>query len=138
MNRSRIALIAIVAVAGSLLGGIMLGRAGRGMLEQSHTQAELALDLERARVSILHGRLELLGSNFGSANKHFDHARGPLQSAHARLNAADRTDDAARVQAALTAITEAQQLALALNREADAKATEALRGLDAIIPSSAP
>jgi hypothetical protein len=137
MNRSRIALIAIVAVAGSLLGGIMLGRAGRGMLEQSHTQAELALDLERARVSILHGRLELFGSNFGSASQQFDRARGPLQSAHSRLNAADRADDAARVQAALTAITEAQQLALALNRDADAKATEALRGLDAIIPSSA-
>ena len=137
MNRSRIALIAIVVVAGFFLGGILLGRAGRGTLQQAHTQAELALDLERARVSILHGRLELFGSNFGSASQQFDRARGPLQSAHARLNAADRAADAGRVQAALTAITEAQQLALALNREADAKATEALSGLDAIIPSSA-
>jgi hypothetical protein len=136
MNRSRIVLIAIVAVAGSLLAGIILGRMGRGTLEQSHTQAELALDLERARVAILHARLELFGSNFGSASQHLDRARAPLQSALNRLNASDRDADAGRVQAALTAITEGQQLALAVNRDADAKATEALRGLDAIVLAS--
>lgn len=132
MNRSRLALLAIVIVVGALLGGLLWGRSGRGELEQARRSAELGLDLERARVSILHGRLELFGSNFGAASQQFDRARTPLQSAHQRLTDDDRDADAALVGAALTAITEAQQLALALKQEADAKASEALKGIDAI------
>ena len=132
MNKSRIGLLAVVIVAVALLGGLMLGRSGRSELEQQRRTAQLGLDLERARVSILHGRLELFGSNFGAASQQFDRARGPLQSAQESLTAGDRDADAARVSAALTAITEAQQLALALKQEADAKATEALKGLDGI------
>lgn len=137
MNRSRIALLALVVVAGALLGGLWLGRSGRAELERARSTAELQLDIERARVSILHGRLELVGSNFGDASKQFDRARGPLQSARDRLTAANRDADATRVDAALNAITEAQQLALALKQEADAKASEALQGLDAITPPAA-
>ena len=44
----------------------------------------------------------------------------------------DRAADATRVDTALSAITQAQQLVLALNRDADAKATEALRALDGL------
>lgn len=132
MNRSRIALLAVVIVAVALLGGLLLGRSGRGEMEQARRAAELGLDIERARVSILHGRLELFGSNFGAASQQFDRARAPLQSAHERLTAVNRDADAAHVAAALTAITEAQQLALGLKQEADLKASEALKGLDAI------
>lgn len=132
MNRSRITLFAIIVVAGALLGGLMMGRSGRGELEQARRSAELGLDLERARVSILHGRLELFGSNFGAASQQFDRARSPLQSAQQRLTDDDRDADAALVAAALNALAEAQQLALALDQQADAKATEALKGIEAI------
>lgn len=133
MTKSRIALLAVVIVAGALLGGLLLGRSGRGELETARSTAELQLDIERARVSILHGRLELVGSNFGNASQQFDRARTPLQSAQQRLTAANRDADAAKVSAALAAIAEAQQLALALKQEADAKANEALTGLDGIV-----
>ncbi|MEX2270928.1 MAG: hypothetical protein WD690_05630 [Vicinamibacterales bacterium] len=130
MNRNRLALIALIVVVVAFLGGLLLGRSGRPAVEQARDQAELQLDLERARVSILHGRLELFGSNFGNASQQFDRARAPLAAARDRLNAIGRTSEAGQIDRALNAITEAQQLSLAQDRQADAKATEALRELE--------
>ena len=132
MNRSRIALVALMVVIGAFLGGWLIGRSGRGALEESRSHAELNMYLEQARVAILHGRLELFGSNFGDASRQFDRARQPLQSVKERLAADGRDGDVTRVDTALLAITQAQQLALAVNHEADAKATEALRALDGL------
>jgi hypothetical protein len=138
MNRSRTALIALMFVIGAFLGGWLVGRSGRGALEEGRNRAELQHALEQARVAILHGRLELTGRNFGNASQQFDRARTPLQSAKERLTGDGRDADAARVDAAVAAITQAQQLALALNQEAEAKASEALKALDGITFPPAP
>jgi hypothetical protein len=132
MNKSRLALIALVIVVVAFLGGLLLGRSGRTELVQARDQAELRLDIERARVSLLHGRLELFGSNFGNASQQFDRARGPLTAARDRLNGSGRSAEAAQVDRAVALLTEAQQLSLALNQEADVKAGQALQALDGI------
>lgn len=132
MNRSRLALVALVVVVVAFLGGLFLGRSGRGETEQARTQAELQVAINRARVSMLHARLEIVSSNFGQASQQLDAARGPLESARDRLNAANRADEAGRVSAALTAAAEAQTMSLALDRNADAKINDALRALDGI------
>ena len=132
MNKSRLALTAIVVVAGAFLAGLWLGGSGQTAAEQGRDQAELRLHLERARVSMLHGRLELVSNNFGEASRQFDSARAPLEAARNDLNEDGRGDDARRVDAALAALVQAQQLALALDRNADTKITEALRGIQGI------
>lgn len=132
MNKGRIALIGVVVVAVAFLAGLVSGTLGRSAAERERDQAELRVNVERARVAILHGRLELFSMNFGGASKQFDAARGPVEAVRERLNRAGRADEAARLDTALGALVEAQQMSLALNREADAKAVEALRGLEGI------
>ncbi|MDQ3069164.1 MAG: hypothetical protein M3R55_05485 [Acidobacteriota bacterium] len=132
MTQSRLGLVALVLVIVAFLGGLFMGRSGRAETDKARTQAELQVDLNRARVAMLHGRLEIVSSNFGQASQQFDAARAPLEAARDRLNAANRSAEAGRIDAALVAASEAQKLALALNREADAKVAEALRLLDGI------
>lgn len=132
MNKGRLAVIGVVAVAVAFLGGLVSGTMGRSAVERERDQAELRVNVERGRVAILHGRLELFSMNFGGATRQFDAARGPLEAAREKLNSAGRSDKATRLDTALRALVEAQQMSLALNREADAKAVEALRGLEGI------
>lgn len=132
MTKSRLALIGVVVVAGLFLAGLLLGGSGRSDAERARDEAQLQLNLEKARVSILHARLELVSVNFGEASKQFDAALVPLRAARDRLNAVGRNAEAGRVDAAINALGEAQRLALALDRNADAKATDALRGIQGI------
>jgi hypothetical protein len=132
MNRSRLALVALVVLIAAFLGGLFMGRSGRGETEQARAQAELQVALNQARVSMLHARLEIVSSNFGQASQQLNAARVPLESARDRLNAANRAAEAGRVGMALTAASEAQTLALALNRDADSRISDALRALDGI------
>ncbi len=132
MNRSRLALVALVVVVVAFLGGLFLGRSGRSEMETARNHAELGVELYTARVAMLHARLEIISSNFGQASQQLDAARAPLEAARDRLNAANRAAEAGRVSGALTAATEAQQLSLALNRDADGKISEALSALDGI------
>lgn len=132
MTKSRLALIGVAVAASLFLGGLLLGGSGRTAAERDRDQAQLQLNLERARVSILHGRLALVGLNFGEASRQFDASRTPLQAARDSLNAVGRNEEAGRVDAAIRTLAEAQQLALALDRGADAKATEALGAIQGI------
>ena len=132
MNKSRLALIGVVVVAGLFLAGLLIGGSGKSAAERARDDAQLQLNLERARVSILHGRLALFSVNFGEASQRFDGARAPLQAARERLNAIGRNADAGRVDSAINAIGEAQKLALALDRNADTKAADALREIQGI------
>lgn len=132
MNRNRLALVALIVVVVAFLGGLFMGRSGRAETEAARAQAELGVDLYRARTAMLHARLEIISSNFGQASQQLDAARAPLEAARDRLNAANRAPDAGRVSQALTAATEAQQLSLALNRDADGKISDALRALDGL------
>lgn len=132
MSRSRLALVALIVLVVVFLGGLFLGRSGRGELEQARTQAELQNELNRARVSMLHARLEIVNSNFGQASQHLNAAREPLQSLQDRLNAMGRNADAGHVATALSAAAEAQTLALALNRDADSRIATALDALNGV------
>jgi len=132
MNKSRLALIGLMVVAGLFLAGLLIGGSGKSAAERARDEAQLQLNLEKARVSLLHGRLSLVSMNFGEASRQFDASRAPLQAARDRLNAIGRTAEAGRVDSAINAIAEAQKLALALDRNADTKVTEALRGIDGI------
>lgn len=132
MDKTRLTLLSIVLIVGAFLGGYVIGTTGKAPAERARDQAELRVEIERARVAILHGRLELFSMNFGGASQQFDAARVPLEAAREKLNSAGRGGDVARLDAAMAALVEAQQLSLALNREADAKAVEALRGLEGI------
>ena len=132
MDKTRLTLLSIVLIVGAFLGGYVIGTKGKAPAERARDQAELRVDVERARVAILHGRLELFSMNFGGASQQFDAARVPLEAAREKLTAAGRGDESVRLDAALGALVEAQQMSLALNREADAKAVEALRGLEGI------
>ena len=132
MDRRRLALIGLVVAAALFLGGLLLGGSGRTEAETARDQAELQLNLERARVSILQGRMALVGLNFGEASQQFDASRAPLQAARDRLNAVGRTEEAGRVSAALNSVVQAQELTLAVDRSADAKAVEALGAIQGI------
>lgn len=131
-NQSRLSLVALVVVVVAFLGGLFLGRSGRSDLEQAKTQAELQSELNQARVSMLHARLEIVSSNFGEASQQLDAARAPLEALRDQLNAIGRNADAGHVTTALNIAAEAQTLSLALNRDADGKISEALRTLDSI------
>ena len=132
MDKTRLTLLSIVLIVGAFLGGYVIGTKGKAPAERARDQAELRVNVERARVAILHGRLELFSSNFGGASQQFDAARAPLEAARVELTEAGRGDETGRLDAVLAALGEAQQMALALDRQSDAKAVEALRGLEGI------
>lgn len=109
--------------------GWMTGRSGRSELETAKRAAIERADLAEARGFVLEGRIHLFQSNFGEASRRFGDAQKTVERAQAALRDARQADRATALDAAITALTEAQRLALALDQSAHNQADAAFRAL---------
>lgn len=120
-----IAVAVAILIAG--FGGYFWGASGRAEAERSLQALQLRQDLIEGRGALLDTRVDIYGVNFGDASKHLETARASLRRAHDQLKKLDRVDDAARLEAALTGIDDAQRMAGNLDQNANTRSAEAAK-----------
>jgi hypothetical protein len=126
------------AVLAALLVGWVWGASGRYDLGTALAQAELRLRLTEAKAGVLHARVDLYNLNFGDASRRLEDAKAPLDSAQAQLREADGEQAAARLAAALQHIEQARSLANRLDQAANARAGQAVQGIDEVLRTLPP
>lgn len=132
MTRTKLVGIAVGVAVLTFLIGWLWGASGRSAAEHAQQRAEMALGLEEARTSILHGRVAIYNVNFGDASREFEEAKAALTRVRAQLNELGREEDGGRVATALAKLDEAQRQVNSLDQTANATAAEALQALDGI------
>jgi hypothetical protein len=133
VTTTRIALAAVAAVLVALLAGYLWGAAGRRAAERDLEAATLRTSLLECRSALLTARLDVYSVNFGDASRHLQDALDRLRPLSARLKAAGRADDAARIDRAVAQADEAQQLAGKLDQTANARAADAAAAIQEIL-----
>jgi hypothetical protein len=137
LQYTRVMIKRILAIGVALLvtlgAGWIWGASGRATVSRALAAAELRAGLLQGRAALLDARLDIYSVNFGEASRHFEVARSALRPAIGRLNSLGRSEDAKRVEAALTRIDEAQRMAGQLNQDANALAAEAAKAISGVL-----
>jgi hypothetical protein len=128
-TRGKLILIAFAVLIVTLGLGFAWGASGRIGLQASLDEARQQLDLADGRCQILDARVSLYNNNFGDASRHFEESKVPLRRVKDRYQDARRSDAAARIDAAMRLVEEAQRLAGKLDSSANAKAGESLEAI---------
>jgi|SRR5688572_2667240 len=121
----------------ALLAGWIWGASGRSDAARALETAELRSDLLGARAAILDARVAIYSVNFGEASQHLENARGLLNRADQRLTSLARNDEGKQVQAALTAIDDAQRMTGKLDQSANSRAGDAAKVLADLLDAEA-
>jgi hypothetical protein len=129
MTRGKLVLAGLVVLVVTLGLGYAWGVSGRAAAENALDDARQQLDLAEGRGQLLDARVSLYNMNFGDASRNFEEAKEPLRRVRQRYQEAGRSDAAARIDAALQHIDEAQRLAGKLDQAANSKASEALEAI---------
>lgn len=129
MTRSRLYLVILVAAIVTLGLGFAWGAAGRWSAEKALRESQQQLDMAEARGALLDARVSLYNNNFGDASRRFEDAKAPLRSVRERLQEEGENGAAARIDAALRHLEEAQRLAGQLDPDANSRAAEALEAI---------
>ena len=129
MNRTRIAIAAVVALIVAFGVGYAMGGSGRFQLQNALDDVRTRLDIAEARGQVLDGRVSLYNVNFGDASRHFEEAKAPLRRVRERYQKVGKNAAAGSIGAALAQVEEAQRLAGKLDQSANAKANEALEAI---------
>ena len=131
----------VFGIAGGLLvavlAGWIWGTSGRSDAARALDTAELRSDLLGARAAILDARLAIYSVNFGEASQHLENARGLLRRAEQRFKSPARDDEGKQVQAALTAIDDAQRMTGKLDQSANSRAGDAAKILADLLDAEA-
>lgn len=90
-----------------------------------------------ARSRLLEARVDLYAVNFGDAARHLDESKTILRSASPPLTHRRSADDVKQLQLAVTAIDEAQRLALNMDQGANTRVAEAAAIIGSLIKTSA-
>jgi hypothetical protein len=115
----------------ALGGAYWWGASGRSIAQDALDSVQQRLDLAEARGHILEARVSLYNVNFGDAQRQLDDAKGPLTRARDRAQTQGRKESADALTAALGHVQEAQRLAGRLDQNANSRANEALKTIDA-------
>ena len=111
----------------ALLAGWIWGASGRSDAARALETAELRSELLGARAAILDARVAIYSVNFGEASQHLENARGLLRRAEQRFTSLARDHEGKQVQAALTAIDDAQRMTGKLDQSANSRAGDAAK-----------
>ena len=120
------------ALALALLAGWLWGRSGTASAALERRVFEERADLAEARADVLDARLSLIALNFGDAAKSLDEARRILADVQVRYRETGQPERAGRVEIVLSHVRDAGQMAVALDRGADAAAAQAVQALAAV------
>jgi hypothetical protein len=127
-----------VAVVVAIGAGWLWGASGSWGTERALRVATLQQELVEGHSAILAARLDIYSVNFGEASRHFETSRTLLTRAAGHLKDLDRAPDAARIEAALTGLTEAQRLAGNLDQNANSKAADVAKAVAEVISAAPP
>lgn len=123
---------AVIAVVLSFGIGWIWGSSGRSTAEREQARSELGQDLVLVRAAILQGRVSLFLVNFGDASKQFETARVTAENVQTRLRANGDLAGAAKLDAVLTSVKDAQRLAASVDQAAQSAADAALKALETV------
>ena len=112
------------------------GATGRWSAERTLEATELRNDLLEARSLLLDARLGVYGLNFGDTVRNLEDSKARLQMAADQYREDGRDDDLKRVEAALTAIAEAQRMAGQLDQAANRRAADAAELVAALLAAA--
>jgi hypothetical protein len=129
--RGKIILSVFIALIVCFGLGFGWGRSGRAGLDASLEATRQQLDVAEARGHLLDARVSLYSINFGDASRHLEEAKPTLRRVRDRYQTARQTDAAARIDAALGLVDEAQRMAGKLDQAANSKTGEALEAVRA-------
>jgi hypothetical protein len=136
VRTAKLVLGVLAGMLAALGAGWLLGSAGRTDSARALQAAELRSDLHQSRASALAARVDLYSMNFGDASRHLEDAKESLRRASGRLKVAERTADAPRLDAALTQLDSAQQMAGRLDQGANARAGAAAQSIDEVLTAT--
>jgi len=111
--------------------GFAWGASGRMTAQGAADEMRQKLDMAEARGSILDARVSLYNVNFGDAQRQLEEAKTPLTRARDRARTDGKTGEAEALTTALGAVQDAQRLAAKLDQNANSKAAEALKAMQA-------
>ena len=129
MTRRRLSVVILAAVIVTLGLGFAWGASGRWSAERALRESQQQLDMAEARGALLDARVSLYNNNFGDASRRFEDAKAPLRSVRERLQEEGENGAAARIDAALRHLEEAQRLVGQLDPAANSRAAEALEAI---------
>ncbi len=134
MTLRTLGLVAAAVVAAFVVGWCT-GASNRTSLAVDLSNAGIRADLAEARAAVLEAQVSLTRSNFGDARRSLERARAVAVRLQERLREAGQTDRAGQLNAALAQLEQADQLSGALDAAAADAAAEALRTLEASVPT---
>ena len=126
--------VGILLLAVALGAAYWWGASGRSTAQDALDGVQQRLDLAEARGYILEARVSLYNVNFGDAQRQLDDAKAPLTRARDRAQAEGKKASADALTAALGHVQEAQRLAGRLDQNANSRANEALKAIQAAAP----
>jgi hypothetical protein len=134
MNKTiKLVLGVCVALLVALVAGWLWGASGKGAADRALQAARLQSELLEARGAVLDARLDIYNINFGNASRHLETAKTLLRTAGERIKSDGRTDEAKRVDDALSEIDVAQQMSGKLDQGAHAHAASAVGKIDGLL-----
>lgn len=132
ISRGKLFLGVVIALILCFGLGFAWGTSGRSELQTSVDDIRQQLDLAEARGEILDGRVSLYNNNFGDASRHFEIAKAPLLRVKERYQDESQRDAAAKIDAALGLVDEAQRMSAKLDPAANNKAGQALEAIKTV------
>jgi hypothetical protein len=132
MNKTKMGLLAVLALVVAVAAGFLWGAWGRWGLERQLRDSELRAGLADARGALYAARIDLAELNYGKAGGTLDRARKTLERLAGQYDAAGRKDAAATVRDAFARAGEAQQSAASVDQAASGRVAEAIKVLDRI------
>lgn len=118
--------------------GWYTGASGRTSIALELSETALRADVAEVRAALLDAQLSLMQSNFGDARRSLQRASAFAERAQVRLREVGRADHASGVQTVLAHLSDADRLSAALDTGAAQATSEALRALDASVPTTGP
>jgi hypothetical protein len=129
MNKVKLGLLVVAALAAATAAGFLWGAWGRWGLERQVRETQLKLDVAEARGALYAARVDLVELNYGKAGATLDSARRAMESLAARFEESGRSEAAAAVREARGKAGEAQQLAAGVDQSAAGRVADALKAL---------
>ena len=127
--------VALVVAVGA---GWLWGASGSWGTQRALRVATLQQELTEGHDALLAARLDIYSVNFGEASRHFESSRTLLTRAAGHLKEFDRDQDAARIEEALTGLTDAQRLAGNLDQNANSRAADVAKVVAEVISAAPP
>jgi hypothetical protein len=128
----------VLAILVALAAGWFWGASGKSTISAGRRAFEERATIAETRAALLNARLSLIALNFGEAARDLATARTLATELQARLRETGQAERAGHVEIVLAHIRDAERLAAAPSRDAEASTAQAVDALKNIAPPTSP